>query len=338
MLAGNKFDRFAVEPLLLQKLTQRGSDAVMVADGVGAYARVAAVWIFRETNPVFRRQRKASQLGSSPSQVLPRLSRCDPARSFCRKKKDFPLAQEREGLGCREERGHGFSKSSRSLDEKMAAVSDGTVNAARQFPLTASESLKGELELFEGGIAERNPVRFELQPLEPGAEGAFKKLLQLGTSKLEGQERFAVCFQVQISQMQLDLRPIALASKNRGVDFELSQMQRVSGAIPKSIDAFDLLDYRRGMGCAQTIDPTRKSEVHTSANGFPLHRHLGLVVASPSVLNTAVGPPALECAVRCPERAGSCEAARAMHKGHKFSNGSLEHDWNHESANSPKIR
>jgi hypothetical protein len=59
--------------------------------------------------------------------------------------------------------------------------------------------------------------------------------------------------------MQLDLSPIALASKNRGVDFELSQMQRVSGAIPKSIDAFDLLDYWRGMGCAQTIDPTRKS-------------------------------------------------------------------------------
>jgi hypothetical protein len=138
--------------------------------------------------------------------------------------------------------------------------------------------------------------------------------------------------------MQLDLRPIALDGQNRGVDFQLSQMQRVGGAIPKSIDAFDLLDYRRGMSCSQTIDPTRKSEVHTSANGFQLHRHLGLVVASPSALNTAVGPPALKRAVRCPERAGSCEAARAMHKGHKFSNGSLEHDWNHESANSPKIR
>jgi hypothetical protein len=103
------------------------------------------------------------------------------------------------------------------------------------------------------------------------------------------------------------------------------------------IDAFDLLDYRRGMGCAQTIDPTRKSEVYTSANGFPLHRHLGLVVASPSVLHTPVGPPALERAVRWPKRTGSCEAACAMHKGDKFPNGSLEDDWCHGSGNSPKI-
>ena len=55
MLLGNQFDRFAVETLLLQKLAQRGSDAVMVADGVGAYARVASVWISRETNPVLCR-------------------------------------------------------------------------------------------------------------------------------------------------------------------------------------------------------------------------------------------------------------------------------------------
>jgi hypothetical protein len=92
------------------------------------------------------------------------------------------------------------------------------------------------------------------------------------------------------------------------------------------------------MGCAQTIDPTRNSEVDHSAHRFPLHRHLCLVVASPTVLNTAVGPPALERTVRCPKRAGSCEAARAMHKGDKFSNGSLEDDWYHECAKSPKIR
>jgi hypothetical protein len=92
------------------------------------------------------------------------------------------------------------------------------------------------------------------------------------------------------------------------------------------------------MGCAQTIDSTHNSEINHAAHCFPLHRHLGLVVASPSVLNTAVGPPALERTVRCPKRAGSCEAARAMHKGDKFSNGSLEDDWYHECAKSPKIR
>jgi hypothetical protein len=92
------------------------------------------------------------------------------------------------------------------------------------------------------------------------------------------------------------------------------------------------------MGCAQTIDPAQKSEVNTSANGFPLHSHLGLVVSSAPTLHAPVGPPALERTVGRAERAGSCETARAMHKGHKFSNGSMEHDWNHESANSPKIR
>jgi hypothetical protein len=114
-------------------------------------------------------------------------------------------------------------------------------------------------------------------------------------------------------------------------------MQRVGVSIPKSIDAFDLLDYRRGMGCAQTIDPAQKSEVHTSANGFPLDRHLGLVVASATALHAAVGPPALERTVGRAERAGACEAARAVHKGDKFPNGSLENDLCHRSGNSPKI-
>ena len=131
MFAGNQLHRFAIEPLLLKKLAQCRSNAVMVADGIGAYAWVAAIGIVREANPVLRRQCEASQLGSSPLQVRRRLRRCNPAWGFCREKKDFPLAQEREGLGCREERGHGFPKSGRSLDEEMAAVSDGAVNAAR---------------------------------------------------------------------------------------------------------------------------------------------------------------------------------------------------------------
>ena len=138
--------------------------------------------------------------------------------------------------------------------------------------------------------------------------------------------------------MQLDLRPVSLPGKNGGVDFELSQMQRVGVSNPKSIDAFDLLDYRRGMGCAQTIDPAQKSEVNTSANGFPLHSHLGLVVSSPSVLNTAVGPPALERTVGRAECAGACETARAVHKSDKFPHGSLEDNRCHGCENSPKIQ
>jgi hypothetical protein len=137
--------------------------------------------------------------------------------------------------------------------------------------------------------------------------------------------------------MQLDLRPVSLPGKNGGVDFELSQMQRVGSAIPKSIDAFDLLDYRRGMGCAQTIDPARKSEVNTSANGFPLHSHLGLVISSAPTLHAPVGPPALERTVGRAERAGARETARAVHKSDKFPHGSLEDNRCHGCENSPKI-
>jgi hypothetical protein len=137
--------------------------------------------------------------------------------------------------------------------------------------------------------------------------------------------------------MQLDLGPVSLPGKNGGVDFELSQMQRVGVAIPEPINTFDLLDYRRGMGCAQTIDPTRKSEVHTSANGFPLHCHLGLVVSSAPPLHTPVGPPTFKRTVGCAERAGACETARAVHKSDEFPNGSLKDNRCHGCENSPKI-
>ena len=199
MLVGNHLHRFAVEPFLLQKLAQRGSDAVMVADGIGAYARVAAVWIFRETNPVLRRQRKASQLGSSPSQVLPCLRRRDSAGGFRCEKKHLPVAEQGEGFDGRKERRNGFSETRRSLGKKIPPVADCAVDAARQFPLTAPESLKGKLELFKRCVAERNPLRLELEPVEPDTEGSFKKLLQLRTSQPKGQDRFTIRFQIQIS-------------------------------------------------------------------------------------------------------------------------------------------
>jgi hypothetical protein len=63
--------------------------------------------------------------------VLHGIRRCDPTWGFCCEKKDFPIAQERERFGRREERGDGFSKAGRSLSEEMLPVSDGAINIAR---------------------------------------------------------------------------------------------------------------------------------------------------------------------------------------------------------------
>jgi hypothetical protein len=101
-------------------------------------------------------------------------------------------------------------------------------------------------------------------------------------------------------------------------------MQRVGESIPESINTFDFLDHRRGMACAKPIDPASKCEVHTPANGFPFHRHLGLVVTGAPSLHAPVGPPALERTVGRAERAGAGEATRAMHKSNEFPNRCLE--------------
>ena len=131
VLPRDRLHNFAVEGFVFQKLAQRRPDAVVVAHGIGANARIAAGRILRKANPVFSRQSERPQPRSRPPEMPHRLRRRDSAGGFCREKKDFPLAQEREGLGCWEECGHGFSETRRSLDEEMAAVSDGAVNAAR---------------------------------------------------------------------------------------------------------------------------------------------------------------------------------------------------------------
>ena len=250
----------------------------------------------------------------------------DPAGSFCREKKHLSVCEQGQGFGGREQRGDCFSETRRSLRKEMPSVADRPVNASRQFSLATTESLKGKFELFERVIAQRNPLRLDLKPVEPGADGVFKKLFQLRTSKAEGKDSLSVRFQIQIGQMQINLRPVALDGENRGVDFQLCQMQRVGGTIPKPIDAFDLLHHRRGMACTKPVNPASQREVHISASGFPLHRHFSLVVPGASTLHAPVGTPALKRTVRCAECAGAREAAPAVHKGDKFPHGSLEDD------------
>ena len=101
----------------------------------------------------------------------------------------------------------------------MLSVADRAVNASRQFPLATTESLEGKFELFERGIAQRNPPRLDLKPVEPDADGLFKKLFQLRTREPEGKDSLAVRLQIQIGQMQINLRPVALDGENRRVDF-----------------------------------------------------------------------------------------------------------------------
>jgi hypothetical protein len=91
------------------------------------------------------------------------------------------------------------------------------------------------------------------------------------------------------------------------------------------------------MSCAKPINAACNGEVDHAAHRFPLHRNLGLVFASATTLHAPVGTPTLERTVGGAERAGASEATRAMHKGDKFPNGSLEDDRCHGSGNSPKM-
>jgi hypothetical protein len=48
-------------------------------------------------------------------------------------------------------------------------------------------------------------------------------------------------------------------------------MQRIGATIPEAIHTFDLLHYRWGVACPQSIDPACKREIDDPAHRLPLY-------------------------------------------------------------------